>query len=324
MLAHRLDAAAEIDALRADGRVEQLGERGRQRAPLVEHAQDVLARGRDGCARAAGRSRCGSGRAPCRGFDESLRHASPRSRQNASVSSRQTQRSGRTTPSARRTSIPFVVPARREPVEDRLDLVGERVARSRAAGRSGTSSGCRAARPRSRSGPPAWTTSAPKLLGAEARVLVRLGAAQAVVDVQRGDRVAELARGHGRGRSSRRRRRRGRAPRRPARSAAGGGCAPRCGRGAPGRQVCQSARRPVPEPRSELAGEEAQEPQREQQEQTTGARSRRARSGTRAPGACRSTRRARSRPRCRCGRRASRSASSRGGSRQRSRSPREA
>src|SRR4051812_31624730 len=43
VLAHRLHAAAEIDALRAGRRVEQLRERGRERAPLVEDAQDVLA-----------------------------------------------------------------------------------------------------------------------------------------------------------------------------------------------------------------------------------------------------------------------------------------
>ena len=45
VLAHRLDAAAEVDSLRADGRREQLGECRRQRAPLVERAQHVLARG---------------------------------------------------------------------------------------------------------------------------------------------------------------------------------------------------------------------------------------------------------------------------------------
>ena len=47
-------------------------------------------------------------------------------------------------------------------------------------------------------------------LAAEARVLVRLAPAQAVVDVQRRDAVAELAERRARGRSSRRRRRRGR------------------------------------------------------------------------------------------------------------------
>src|SRR5581483_8142457 len=46
VLAHGLDAAAEIDALRGGRGVEQLRERGRQRAPLVEHVQDVLARRR--------------------------------------------------------------------------------------------------------------------------------------------------------------------------------------------------------------------------------------------------------------------------------------
>src|SRR4051812_26479748 len=37
-------AAAEVDALRADRRVEELGKRGRERPPLVESAEDVLAR----------------------------------------------------------------------------------------------------------------------------------------------------------------------------------------------------------------------------------------------------------------------------------------
>src|SRR6185437_4988972 len=43
VLAHRLHAASEVDALRADRRGEQLGERGRHRLALVEHAQHVLA-----------------------------------------------------------------------------------------------------------------------------------------------------------------------------------------------------------------------------------------------------------------------------------------
>ena len=85
------------------------------------------------------------------GFVESVRHSSPRSRQNASVSSRQTQSSGRTTPSSRRTLIPFVLPARREAVEDRLDLVGERVPGRPQLARRGTSSARRATRPRSSS-----------------------------------------------------------------------------------------------------------------------------------------------------------------------------
>ena len=43
-------------------------------------------------------------------FDESTRNASPWSRQYASVSSRQTVSSGRTTPSSRRGLMPFVLP----------------------------------------------------------------------------------------------------------------------------------------------------------------------------------------------------------------------
>src|SRR5436190_9397039 len=39
VLAHRLDASAEVDALGPDRRVEELGERRGQRPPLVERAQ---------------------------------------------------------------------------------------------------------------------------------------------------------------------------------------------------------------------------------------------------------------------------------------------
>src|SRR5512141_2079592 len=46
VLAHRLAAAAEIDALRADPGGEQLGERGRQRLADVEGAEDVRVGGR--------------------------------------------------------------------------------------------------------------------------------------------------------------------------------------------------------------------------------------------------------------------------------------
>src|SRR5205085_6118645 len=46
VLAHRLDAAAEVDPARAGRRVEQLRERRRERPPLVERTQQVLVRGR--------------------------------------------------------------------------------------------------------------------------------------------------------------------------------------------------------------------------------------------------------------------------------------
>ena len=119
--------------------------------------------------------------------------ARPRSRQNASVSSRQTQSSGRTTPSSRRTSMPFVCPARGEAVEDRLDLVGERVAGRAQPAWRGTSSGRRAARPRSSSALPPGRPRRRSCSRAPRRVRVGLRAAQAVVDVQRRDAVAELA-----------------------------------------------------------------------------------------------------------------------------------
>src|SRR5712692_10310370 len=46
VLAHGLETAAEIDVLRGDRRLEQLGKRRRQGAPLLERSQDVPARPR--------------------------------------------------------------------------------------------------------------------------------------------------------------------------------------------------------------------------------------------------------------------------------------
>ena len=145
-------------------RVEQLRERGRQRARAR--------RARAGCsARAAGWICSSSGRISSRirprtvsGFEESTRNASPRSRQYASVSSRQSGSSGRTTPSSRRGLIPLRSAARREPVEDRLDLVGGRVAgRAQPVGALAVADR-RAARPRSAPRASTRTTSAPSSL----------------------------------------------------------------------------------------------------------------------------------------------------------------
>src|SRR6185436_11531698 len=46
VLAHRLEASAEVDALRADGRREQFGERRGEGVAAVERAQEVLIGGR--------------------------------------------------------------------------------------------------------------------------------------------------------------------------------------------------------------------------------------------------------------------------------------
>ena len=62
------------------------------------------------------------------GLVESTRNGRPSARQYASVSSRQTVSSGRTTPSSRRTRIPVVAPLGGQAEEDRLHLVGGRVA----------------------------------------------------------------------------------------------------------------------------------------------------------------------------------------------------
>ena len=75
-------------------------------------------------------------------FDESSRNGEAVvARSSARVSSRQTQSSGRTTPSSRFALMPFGVAARHEPVEDRLDLVGRACGRWRGGGPSRSRSG---------------------------------------------------------------------------------------------------------------------------------------------------------------------------------------
>ena len=81
VLAHRLDAAAEVDALRARP-ARRAARRARAAASAAPRARAGRSRARPGgAARAAAGSRAGSGRAPCRAFEESSRNASPRSRQ---------------------------------------------------------------------------------------------------------------------------------------------------------------------------------------------------------------------------------------------------
>ena len=144
VLAHRLDAAAEVDALRADRRVEQLGERGRHRPALVERAQDVLARGgmdlleqRQDLARGSGRASC-PGSTSRRGARARARGRTPRSPR-----ARAAAAAGRRRPRAA-ALIPFVLPLVDEPVEDRLDLVGARVpGRAQPVGRAARSGASR-------------------------------------------------------------------------------------------------------------------------------------------------------------------------------------
>src|SRR5581483_11287945 len=78
-----------------------------------------------------------------------------------------------------------------EPVEDRLDLVGERVpGRAKAVGVEGVADVAELGLARAAGGAP--DDLGVEALRAPAGVLVRLGPAQAVVDVQRGDAVAEI------------------------------------------------------------------------------------------------------------------------------------
>ena len=191
----------------------------------------------DGFARAAARSRGESGRAWCRRSTSRRGSSTPRSRQKASVSSRQSGSSGRTTPSSRRGLIPVVVPARREPVEDRLDLVARRVAGG--AQRAGPLRVADVPQPGLAEPAPGGPHDlGAERLGAEARVRVGLLAAQPVVDVERARPGSRARAARAAGRSSRRRPRRGREPRRPARSARGAGCEPRS---APARPRVKSA-----------------------------------------------------------------------------------
>ena len=80
VLAHRLDAAAEVDALRAGRRGEQLGERGRQRLARCR-ARAGGSRRRPGCSAAQERQDLVADQAALRvGVDESTRKASPSAR----------------------------------------------------------------------------------------------------------------------------------------------------------------------------------------------------------------------------------------------------
>ncbi len=110
VLAHRLDAAAEIDALRARP-ARRAARRARARASRACRAHEGGSRRRPGCRRRS------SGRISSRmrprfvpALLESIRNASPSAVQYSSVSARQTPSSGRTTPSARRSSMPAAVP----------------------------------------------------------------------------------------------------------------------------------------------------------------------------------------------------------------------
>ena len=110
MLAHGLDAAAEVDALRARaGESSSSASARRERAPLLERAQDVLVGG--GMDLLEQRQDLAADQAANRvGFEESMRNAARRARQKASVSSRQSGSSGRTTPSSRFGLMPVVAP----------------------------------------------------------------------------------------------------------------------------------------------------------------------------------------------------------------------
>src|SRR5512146_784201 len=126
MLAHRLNAAAEVDALRADRRLEQLDQRRRHRPALVQHAKHVLARRRmdafepwqdlvtDQSAQGRRIRRVGAPLEPAlAAVLLGLFAPHTKQRPNDAVVAADID--------------PFRRPAGGEPEEDRLDLVGERV-----------------------------------------------------------------------------------------------------------------------------------------------------------------------------------------------------
>ena len=198
VLAHRPDAAAEIGAARSGRRgasstSEASSARG-SRGRSSREREEVRSARADRARRAAARAAHGSARASSSAFVESIRHASPLSRQYASVSSRQTASSGRTTPSARRGADPARRAARDDAVEDRLDLVRGGVAgrAQPAAGRRRRSAG-RAARPLfAAARPRSPRRRRPPRRCAASRV--GLGPANAVVDVDRAAREYPSAR----------------------------------------------------------------------------------------------------------------------------------
>jgi hypothetical protein len=193
VLAHRLEAAAEVDALRAAGDGEELGERRRQRLARVERAEEVLVRSRW--------RRRSSGRISSRirprfvsRLVESVRNARPRRGRYASVSSRQSGRERMDDTVVVAGLDPGRRPARDEAVEDRLDLV-----RGGVAGRTELVTTCHlvsrlAELPLGEAAPSASTTSAPSTSTQKRRPPPTPHRAL-VVHVDRRNGVAELAEG---------------------------------------------------------------------------------------------------------------------------------
>src|SRR5579859_4647283 len=182
VLAHRLEPAAEVDALRADGRREQLSECRRERLARVQRVEEVLVGRRmeppeqrqdlladQAALRAGVRSVAAVVEADLTAVR--LRLLAPERKQrmdDAVVAPRS---------DSRRRS------ARNEPVEDRLDLIGRRMA-----GRTQPVAADRAPLLAQRSlGEPAAVELhhvGAEQLGAEARVVLGVGAAELVIHVE--------------------------------------------------------------------------------------------------------------------------------------------
>src|SRR5215203_5840103 len=172
VLADGVRSAAEVDPLRPDRRVEELRERGWQRPPLVERAEDVLARRRvdpleqrddlvpDQAADGVAIGRVDAERDPALAA-ERLRLLAPEAEQRAddAVLPASLDPGGR--------------PARGEPVEDRLDLVARGMAgRTEAVGGEGVARVSQIGLGRAAAGRGPHDVGV-ELVGAEAGVLVR-------------------------------------------------------------------------------------------------------------------------------------------------------
>ena len=190
MLAHRLDAAAEVDPARPDRCVEQLGQRGRERSPRLERPKDVLAgRGMDLLEEWHDLP---ADQAPCRRRVRRVEAVAEPAIAAERLGLLAPERQQRADDAVLAIGLdPFRVPARDEPVEDRLDLVARGVpGRTQAIGRQGVAKITQLGFPAP--GPVHLDDRGAEVLPAEARILVGLRATQTVTHVQRGDAIPEL------------------------------------------------------------------------------------------------------------------------------------
>src|SRR5579862_249714 len=190
VLAHRLDPTAEVDALRADGCVEQLCEGARQCAAFLERTEDVGAR--TGMQSLEERQQLIADQAAFRVPIRRVGAEGERARVAVGLGLLAPEREQRTDNAVFAARLDSLrVAARREAKEDRLDLVARGVTRR------AQPIGCERVAQLAQlvlagaQGRDADDLGA-ELLDAETRVRIRLLTPQTVVDMQGGDAVAEL------------------------------------------------------------------------------------------------------------------------------------